>query len=179
MNEKTLDSVEQPRNVYSSQSLATELNESEETVITSMIFISPHRFRVARVANGEELEGIRATDVVLGLGRTPVGFYTAVHHNGLEWRTQIKCLSVDDDAVEWGGPIPMSDCPSPTPIDSNRVHRPSDLSATVCLGVYASFEFQPMLGKGEQLRELTITVEQLLERSTQGLRELEVFDARI
>ncbi|KAF8129538.1 CHAT domain-containing protein, partial [Boletus edulis] len=43
-------------------------------------------------------------------------------------------------------------------------YKPSDPSATVCLEVYASFEFQPMLGAGEQLRKLTITVKQLLDR---------------
>ena len=45
------------------------------------------------------------------------------------------------------------------------------MSATVCLEVYASFEFQPMLGAGEQLRRLTITVEQLLDRSAKAARE--------
>ncbi|KAG6371090.1 hypothetical protein JVT61DRAFT_10630 [Boletus reticuloceps] len=43
--------------------------------------------------------------------------------------------------------------------------RPSDPSATVCLEVYASFECQPMLGTGEQLRKLTVTVKQLLDCS--------------
>ncbi|KAF8135605.1 TPR-like protein [Boletus edulis] len=38
-------------------------------------------------------------------------------------------------------------------------------SATVCLEIYASFEFQPMLGAGEQLRKLTITVKQLVDRT--------------
>ena len=47
---------------------------------------------------------------------------------------------------------------------------PSVLSATVRLGVYASFEFQPMLGSGEQLQEFTITVEQLLDHSATGVR---------
>ena len=50
---------------------------------------------------------IRATDVALGLGRVPAGFYTMVHHSGLEWRTENKPSSVDDDVVEWNGPIPM------------------------------------------------------------------------
>ena len=50
---------------------------------------------------------IRATDVALGLGRVPAGFYTVVHHSGLEWKTENKPSSVNDDNVEWGGPIPM------------------------------------------------------------------------
>ncbi|KAF8132578.1 TPR-like protein [Boletus edulis] len=94
------------------------------------------------------ITSIRATGVALGLRRFPAGFYTIVHHSGREWRTENKRSSVKDDVVEWSGPIPIL----------------SDPSATVCLEVYASFEFQPMLGAGEQLRKLTITVKQLLDR---------------
>ena len=50
---------------------------------------------------------IRATDVAVGLRRVPSGFHTVVHHSGLEWRTENKRSSVDDDVVEWSGPIPM------------------------------------------------------------------------
>jgi hypothetical protein len=64
---------------------------------------------------------------------------------------------------------PFSDCP--TGISPDRVCRPSEMSATICLEVYASFEFQPMLGAGEQLRKLTITVEQLLNRGAKHVRE--------
>jgi len=59
----------------------------------------------------------------------------------------------------------------PTRVSPDRVRRPSDPSATVCLEVYASFELQPTLGAGEQLRELTITVEELLDRSAKDVRE--------
>ena len=48
---------------------------------------------------------------------------------------------------------------------------PSILSAIVRLEIYASFEFQPMLGSGEQLRKITITMGQLLDRSTTGVCE--------
>ncbi|KAF8444133.1 CHAT domain-containing protein [Boletus edulis BED1] len=92
---------------------------------------------------------IQVKEPALGLLRLPAGFYTVVHHSGLEWRTENKRSSASDDVVEWSGPIPL----------------PSDLSATVCLEVYASFEFQPMLGTGEHLRKLTITVDKLLDRS--------------
>ena len=51
--------------------------------------------------------GIRATGVALGLRRLPSGFHTVVHHSGLEWRTENKRSSVNDDVVEWSGPIPM------------------------------------------------------------------------
>lgn len=57
----------------------------------------------------------------------------------------------------------------------NRGHSPSDFSATVCLRIYASFEFQPMLGNGEQLRELSTTVGQLLDHNASDLREWESF----
>ena len=50
--------------------------------------------------------GIRATDVALGLGRIPAGFYIVVQHSGLEWRTENKHSSVND-VVAWDGPITM------------------------------------------------------------------------
>jgi hypothetical protein len=59
----------------------------------------------ANMANDDV--GIRATDITLGLGRLPCGFYTVVHHSGLEWRTGSKRCSVNDDVVDWCGPIPM------------------------------------------------------------------------
>ncbi|KAI9462723.1 hypothetical protein HD554DRAFT_2175853 [Boletus coccyginus] len=99
------------------------------------------------------IASIRATDVALGLGRFPAGFYTTVRHSGLEWRTENKRSTATDDVVEWNGPIPV----------------PSDLSATVCIEVYASFELQSMLGAGEQLRGLRVTVEQLLDCSAKDV----------
>jgi hypothetical protein len=45
------------------------------------------------------------------------------------------------------------------------------MSATFCLGIYASFEFQPMLGDGEELRTLTVTVERLLDLSAKDVGE--------
>ncbi|KAF8426515.1 hypothetical protein L210DRAFT_870376, partial [Boletus edulis BED1] len=92
--------------------------------------------------------------VALGLKQVPVGFYTVVRHSGLEWRTENKRSSANDD-VEWRGPIPI----------------PSDLSATVCLEVFASFGFQPMLGAEERVRKLAVTVQQLLDRSEKDVRE--------
>ncbi|KAF8119907.1 CHAT domain-containing protein [Boletus edulis] len=115
---------DEPQDVPSS---STHMVENEQIVITS----------------------IRATDVALGLRRLPAGFYTAVHHSGLEWRTENKRSFVNGDVVQWDGPIQM----------------PSDPSATVRLEVYATFEFQPILGTGELLRKISLTVEQLLDRS--------------
>jgi hypothetical protein len=60
--------------------------------------------QLAKISNDEV--GLRATDVALGLRRLPSGFHTVVHHGGLEWRTENKPPSVNDD-VEWSGPIPM------------------------------------------------------------------------
>jgi len=71
--------------------------------------------------------------------------------------------------MEW--PIPDVSSPSPTGVSAYRVRRPSGLSAIVCLEIYASFELQPVLGAGEQLRELTITVQQLLDFSAKDVRE--------
>jgi hypothetical protein len=59
----------------------------------------------AQIANDKV--AIRATDVALGLRRVPSGFHTIVHHSGLEWRTENKRSSANDDVVEWSGPIPM------------------------------------------------------------------------
>ena len=56
------------------------------------------------------------------------------------------------------------DCP-------NALCSPSVLSAAVRLEVYASFEFQPMLSSGEQLRKFAITMKQLLDRGATGVRE--------
>ena len=51
--------------------------------------------------------GIRATDIALGREGIPAGFYAAIHHSDLEWRTENKASSVNHDVVEWTGPIPM------------------------------------------------------------------------
>ncbi|KAF8132367.1 TPR-like protein [Boletus edulis] len=107
---------------------------------------------VTHTGKDEEIviTNIQVKEPALGLRRLPAGFYTVVHHSGHEWRTENKRSLVSDDVVEWRGSIPL----------------PSDQSATVVLEVYASFEFQPMLGTGEHLRKLTITMDQLLDHST-------------
>ena len=72
--------------------------------------------------------------------------------------------------MEWT--YPDVKLPSTTEITiANIVCRSSDMSATIRLEVYASFEFQPMLGSGEQLQMLTTTVGQLLDRSTNDVCE--------
>lgn len=47
----------------------------------------------------------------------------------------------------------------------------SDPSAIIYLAIHAFFEYHPMLGKGEQLRELMNAMEQLLDRSVKHLCE--------
>ena len=79
----------------------TQADKNEETVITSAKI---HFLRSYRIADDEV--GIRATDLALGLGRIPAGFYIAVFHSGLEWRTENKAALVESD-VEWSGPISM------------------------------------------------------------------------
>lgn len=46
------------------------------------------------------------------------------------------------------------------------------MSAVVRLEIYASFEFDPMLGAGEQLRTFTVTVQQLLNHHAKDIRKL-------
>ena len=78
------------------------MDDNEELVITSTKLV-PLQF----ANNTNNNIGIRATDVALGLGGIPAGFYAAIHHSGLEWRTENKASSVNQDVVEWTGPIPM------------------------------------------------------------------------
>ncbi|KAG6376580.1 hypothetical protein JVT61DRAFT_1558 [Boletus reticuloceps] len=75
---------------------------------------------------------------------------------------QVSPLAFDDSppaSTPWCITVALNGEPK------TSLHQPSDLSATVCLEVYASFEFQPMLGTGEHLRNLTTTVDQLLDCS--------------
>ena len=76
--------------------------------------------------------------------------------------------------MEWIYPDVRSPSTTKVAISNFNIVRPStssDMSATIRLEVYASFEFQPMLGSGEQLRRLTTTVWQLLDRSAKDLRK--------
>ena len=52
---------------------------------------------------------IRAKNVTSDSGRIPAGFYVVVHHSDLEYRTETKRPSADDNVAEWDGPIPMCD----------------------------------------------------------------------
>lgn len=85
-----------------SEDMTTLGDEDAETIITGMRFTCVQFAKIANVR-----VGIRATDVTAGLGRIPAGFYVAVQHNNLEWRTANKPVFVNNDAIEWNGPIPM------------------------------------------------------------------------
>ena len=86
----------------SSSDTSIHTDEDKELMITSTKLI-PLQF----ANNINNNVGIRATDVTLGLQGIPAGFYVAIHHSGLEWRTENKPLSVNHDIVDWNGPIPM------------------------------------------------------------------------
>ncbi|KAG2757723.1 hypothetical protein P692DRAFT_20867258 [Suillus brevipes Sb2] len=108
-----------------------------------------HLSRVQEVA----ITTVRATGVILGLRRIPVGFYVTVLSDGAEWQTSNTPVYVDQAVVEWNERIPL----------------PSKPSSKVRLSVYASFELGPMLGHGELLRTIEISVGELLDRSERSL----------
>ena len=90
---------DQAKYVPSSFGSAIHAND-EEIVVTSMSLI-----QLVKMANF--WLGIRATGVTTGLRRIPAGFYAAVQHDGLEWRTTNKPVLVNNDVVQWDGQIPM------------------------------------------------------------------------
>ena len=102
----------QPQDEPAFSGFTAHAQEDQEFTITSAEFVS---IRFTDIANNST--AIRATDVTLGLRRLPAGFNIAVHHSGLEWRTENKISSVNEDAVEWTGPIPMCDSHFPTGAD--------------------------------------------------------------
>lgn len=78
--------------------------------------------------------------------------------------------------MEWADPNVRS--ASATGVSPDKVRRPSDMSATIRLEVYASFEFQPTLGAAQQLRKFTTTVEQLSDWSAKDVREWNIIFAQ-
>jgi hypothetical protein len=53
------------------------------------------------------LQAVRATGVILGLRRIPVGFYVTVLSDGAEWQTSNTPVYVDQAVVEWNERIPL------------------------------------------------------------------------
>ncbi|KAG0700837.1 CHAT domain-containing protein [Suillus ampliporus] len=95
------------------------------------------------------ITAIRATDLALGLRRIPAGFHVTLQADGAEWQTSNRPVHIDQDVVEW----------------DDRILLPCEPSLEVRVSVYASFELGPMLGHGELLRALEISVGELLDRS--------------
>ncbi|KAH0836404.1 hypothetical protein J3R83DRAFT_8004 [Lanmaoa asiatica] len=93
---------------------------------------------------------IRAENVAVGLGRIPIGFYVQFDFDGsTPRRTKIKPVPVCDSVIQWDDPIQM----------------PSDPSVVLRVAIYASFEFSPVLGRGEPLRIVETSVGSLLNRT--------------
>lgn len=93
--------ADEPLDELSSPDFGKHTNKNEETVITSM---NSFLYGTEKITNDKV--GIRATDLVLGLRRIPAGFYLVVHHSGLEWKTENKRSSGNED-IEWNGSFPM------------------------------------------------------------------------
>jgi hypothetical protein len=55
--------------------------------------------------------------------------------------------------------------------DIEKDHRSSELVSKIQVSVYASFELGPMLGHGELIRTLEISVGELLDRSEKSNRQ--------
>ncbi|KAG9309340.1 hypothetical protein JVU11DRAFT_10576 [Chiua virens] len=83
------------------------------------------------------------------LRRIPVGFCVVVKSEVGTQRTVNKPALVGIDVVEWVDEIAL----------------PSDISSKISLTVFALFELGPTLGAGEALRELEITVGELLRNN--------------
>lgn len=117
---------------------------------------------------------MRATDLAAGLRRIPAGFYISISLGDDEWRTSNKPVCLTGGATEWDDLIYMLEALLRFPDTCALAHpifRPSDLSCVVYVRVYASFGLGHMLGRGELLRKLSITVGELLERSNASRRK--------
>jgi hypothetical protein len=111
------------------------------------------------------------TDVTVGLRRIPVGFHVSVRVDGVEWRTANKSIAVDASMIEWKDIITLYGTPESLFLVLTRPFSPLPRSANVHFRIGASFEFAPVLGNGTSLRELDVSVEELLDRSEAALRE--------
>jgi hypothetical protein len=57
-------------------------------------------------------------------------------------------------------------------IDSIYAISPTDNSAIVSLKIFAAYQFERMLGRGELMHEVKLTVGELLRNSNRSLRKL-------
>jgi hypothetical protein len=80
-------------------------------------------------------------------------------------------VHVDQVVVEWTEPILLYVVPNlifPACIEDSR---PCDPSSKVWVSVYASFELDTMLGRGEVLHTFEISVRELLDHSEKSHRQ--------
>ncbi|KAG2153467.1 uncharacterized protein EDB93DRAFT_219459 [Suillus bovinus] len=99
------------------------------------------------------ISSIHVTAPAAGLRRIPAGYYVAVKIDGTVWRTAVKAEVPSSNIVQWDQIFVL----------------PADSSATVSLRIFAAFEFERMLGRGELMREAELTVGELLHHSDQSL----------
>lgn len=99
------------------------------------------------------ISSIHVTAPAAGLRRIPAGYYVAVEIYGTVWRTAVKAEVPSSNIVQWDQIFVL----------------PADCSATVSLRIFAAFEFERMLGRGELMREAKLTVRELLHHSDQSL----------
>ncbi|KAG2122553.1 hypothetical protein BD769DRAFT_970138 [Suillus cothurnatus] len=99
------------------------------------------------------ISSIHVTAPAAGLRRIPAGYYVAVEIDGNVWRTAVKAEVPSSNIVQWDQIFVL----------------PADCSATVTLRIFAAFEFERMLGRGELMRQVKLTVGELLHHSDQSL----------
>ncbi|KAG1766773.1 hypothetical protein EDD22DRAFT_338917 [Suillus occidentalis] len=99
------------------------------------------------------ISSIHVTAPAAGLRRIPAGYYVAVEIDGTVWRTVVKAEIPSSNVVQWDQIFLL----------------PTDGSATVSLRIYAAFESERMLGRGELMREAELTVGELLHHSDKSL----------
>jgi len=117
-------------------------------------------------------EAIHATDLTLGLLRTPAGFHVVVKTDGAEYQTSNKPVHIDQAVVEWNEPILLYVLLHLVfPAGIKKDSRPCETSLKVRVSVYASFELGHMLCHGEILRTFEISVRELLDRSENSHRQ--------
>ncbi|KAG2339163.1 hypothetical protein BDR05DRAFT_1062282 [Suillus weaverae] len=99
------------------------------------------------------ISSIHVTAPAAGLRRIPAGYYVAVEIDRTIWRTAVKAEVPSSNIVQWDQIFVL----------------PTDESAIVSLRIFAAFEFERMLGRGELTREAELTVGELLHHSDQSL----------
>ncbi|KAF8842592.1 hypothetical protein BDN67DRAFT_1001504 [Paxillus ammoniavirescens] len=100
--------------------------------------------RLGQIPTTSSLQYISAS-----LRQIPAGFYVNIFVENKEYKTANKSAIVVGGMAEW----------------EDHIYLPSDLSSVIELHIYASSELGPMLGRGELLQKISITVGELVQRS--------------